>query len=85
LWFQRAKDAIVALIPAYPGIRRAYLFGSIVAPGRFGEHSDIDVAVESETVEQESQFWQALERVLRRDVDVRPLKGAIADADRAQR
>ena len=42
--------------------------------------SDIDVAVECDSLEAESAFWRALERDLRRDVDVRPLAGAVAQA-----
>jgi predicted nucleotidyltransferase len=49
-------------------------------PGRFTPDSDIDVAVECQSVETESAFWRVLEQALRRDVDVRPYIGAIVDA-----
>jgi predicted nucleotidyltransferase len=79
-WLRRAHEAILQLAPAYSDIRRAYLFGSLVQPGRFRPDSDIDVAVECQNLETESAFWRALERVLQRDVDVRPYIGPIVDA-----
>jgi predicted nucleotidyltransferase len=72
-WCARARAAITRLAPQYADLRRVYLFGSVVQPGRFGSDSDIDVAVVCDTVETESAFWSALERALARDVDVRPL------------
>ncbi len=78
-WLQRAREAIARLALHCPGVRRAYLFGSLVTPGRFRPDSDIDVAVECDTLEAESAFWRALERELKREVDVRPLTDAIAD------
>ena len=42
---EETQRALEALGPRY-GIRRAYIFGSLVAPGRFGLHSDVDIAVE---------------------------------------
>ena len=79
-WLRRMREAVSRLALHYPGVRRVYLFGSLVQPGRFRRDSDIDVAVECDTVETESAFWRALERALGRDVDVRPLTGAIAEA-----
>ncbi len=43
-------------------VRSAYLFGSLTQAGRFRSSLDIDIA---------------LERELQRDVDVRPLTGAV--------
>ena len=79
-WLLRTRDAIQRLAPRFPQMQRVYLFGSLTQPGRFRKHSDIDVAVVCETLEAETAFWQALERALQRDVDVRPLTGPIADA-----
>jgi predicted nucleotidyltransferase len=79
-WFQRVREAVSSLAVCHPGVRRVYLFGSLVQPGRFRPDSDIDVAVECDSLETESAFWRALERELGRDVDVRPLTGAIAEA-----
>ncbi|MCD6288971.1 MAG: nucleotidyltransferase domain-containing protein [Anaerolineae bacterium] len=77
-WLERARHAIRRIAERYPGVRRVYLFGSITQPGRFGERSDIDIAVECEDLETESAFWHALELELQRTVDLRPLTGAIA-------
>jgi len=79
-WLHRVRQAISRLAPRYPGVRRVYLFGSLVQPERFRPDSDIDVALECDTLETESAFWRALERELGRDVDVRPLTGAVAEA-----
>ena len=79
LWLQRVREAVLRLTPHYTGVQRIYLFGSLVQPGRFRPDSDIDVAVECDTVETESAFWQALEQNLKRNVDVRPLVGVIAE------
>lgn len=78
-WLERVQAAILRLAPRHPQIHRVYLFGSLVQPGRFGSRSDIDVAVVCDTPEAESAFWAALERDLRRDVDLRPLAGPLAE------
>jgi len=78
-WLQRVREAISRLAVVYPGVQRVYLFGSLVRPGRFRVSSDIDIAVECDTVQTESAFWHALEQELQRDVDVRPLAGVIRD------
>ncbi|MCK4473476.1 MAG: nucleotidyltransferase domain-containing protein [Anaerolineae bacterium] len=79
-WLRRTHEAIWRLALDHPGVRRVVLFGSLVKPGRFRPDSDIDVAVECDTLEIENAFWRALERELERDVDVRPLTGTIAEA-----
>lgn len=78
-WLQRVCEAVVCLAPRYPGVRRVYLFGSLAQAGRFWRGSDIDLAVECDSLETGSAFWQALERYLRRDVDVRPMIGAMVE------
>jgi predicted nucleotidyltransferase len=78
-WLRRTRQAVSRLVVEHPGVRRVVLFGSVVKPGRFRPDSDIDVAVECDTVESESAFWRALERELGRDVDVRPLTDTIAE------
>ena len=55
-----------------------YLFGSLVRPYEFGPQSDIDVAVSSHDVAEESRFWQALEAELEQDIDLRSYQGAVA-------
>lgn len=79
-WLQRVREAVACIASRYSGVRQVYVFGSLVQPGRFRSDSDIDVAVECDTLETESAFWRALERELERDVDVRPLSGTIAEA-----
>ncbi|MCP4663610.1 MAG: nucleotidyltransferase domain-containing protein [bacterium] len=77
-WLLAAREAIRRLAPAEPGIRAAYLFGSLVRPEScFTERSDIDVAVDCADPEAESRFWRALEQELEHDVDVRPLEAAV--------
>ena len=78
-WLQRTRQAVSRLVVEHLGVRRVVLFGSLVKPGRFRPDSDIDVAVECDTVESETAFWRALERELGRDVDVRPLTDTIAE------
>ena len=78
-WLRRTREAIFHLTPDYPGVQKVVLFGSLVKPGAFRSGSDIDVAIECDTPETESAFWRALEQELGRDMDVRPLTGAIAE------
>jgi len=79
-WLQRARQAVQQLAPHYPEVQRVYLFGSLTQMGRFGRRSDIDIALVCDTLAAESAFWRALEATLQRDVDVRPLSGAVAEA-----
>jgi len=76
--YRQARTAILKLGPKYPTIHRVYLYGSLVQPGRYGPKSDIDVAVVSDDVAEESRFWQALERELNCPIDLRPYQGAVA-------
>ena len=73
-------QAVWELAPQHPDIARVYLFGSVTQPGRFHERSDIDVAVDADTLNSERPFWQALEQTLRRDVDLRALTPPIMRA-----
>jgi predicted nucleotidyltransferase len=74
------RKAIRQLAPRFPAIEAVYLFGSIVQPGRFTDHSDIDVAVKTNDVATESAFWRALEEALEWNVDVRPYQHPITQA-----
>jgi predicted nucleotidyltransferase len=78
-WIQRVREVVVSCASRYADIRRVYLFGSLLQPGRFRPESDIDLAVECDMLATESNFWRTLEHELRRDVDVRPLCGALKD------
>jgi predicted nucleotidyltransferase len=79
-WLQRVREAASRIAAQTAGVNQVAVFGSLVQPGRFRSDSDIDAAVECDTVEAESAFWQALERELERDVDVRPLTDALVEA-----
>jgi predicted nucleotidyltransferase len=79
-WLRRVREAVARIAAQTPGVNRVVVFGSLVQPGRFGPASDIDVAVACDSVEAESAFWQALERELERDVDVRLLTDALVEA-----
>ncbi|QJA06349.1 nucleotidyltransferase domain-containing protein [Thermosulfurimonas marina] len=69
---QRALGELYSRIP----FRRAFIFGSLVRPGAFGDHSDVDIALEGLPPE---RFWEAvalLSEILEREVDVLPLEEA---------
>ncbi len=76
----RVRAAIRQWAPEFPAIRAAYLFGSILQPGRFHAESDVDVAIDCDDPESETPFWRALETALERNVDLRPREGPIARA-----
>jgi len=77
---ERARTAIREIAPRFPAVRAVYLFGSILRPGRFLPDSDVDVAVDCDDLAAETPFWRALEETLRRNVDLRPRVGAVAEA-----
>ncbi len=52
------------------GIQRAYLFGSIIQPGRFTQGSDVDLAVETIQSEQFFEAIAALSEAVEREVDL---------------
>lgn len=79
---QQARNAIRRLAPDFPAVRRVFLFGSLLCPGRFHAGSDIDVAVECDDLESETPFARALQRELGTFIDLRPLHGAVAEAVR---
>ncbi len=75
-----ARAAIREIGPEFPAIQTVYLFGSILRPGKFSEHSDIDVAIDCADVFVESRFRRELERRCHRQVDVRPCVERVAEA-----
>jgi predicted nucleotidyltransferase len=79
-WQERVVTAVQEIAPRFSDIEAIYLFGSLAQPGRFDAHSDIDLAIQCHNLETESRFWRALEAMLARDVDLRPLEGAITDS-----
>lgn len=77
-----ARETIRRVAPEHPAVRRVYLFGSLLRPGRFGAASDVDVAVECEDLAAEAPFARALERELGMPIDLRPYQDAVVDAVR---
>ena len=75
-----ARAAIRRLAPRYPAIREVFLFGSVLQPGWFTDQSDLDVAAKVDDLEAEGTFVRALEAELHRQVDLRPLEGAVRNA-----
>jgi len=67
---QRRQAAIEALraaahfvLPHFPGVRRAFLFGSVLHPGGLRSTSDVDVAIEGKLEAQEYfALWRELEQ-----------------------
>jgi len=52
------------------GVNQAYIFGSLLRPGRFGRRSDVDIAVEALEANQFFQAMAALSEAVGRDVDL---------------
>ena len=66
--------AIREILPRYPDVRRVYLFGSVTLEGHFGDHSDIDIALEGTSAEQYFDLWRELDRAVPdRFVDLREI------------
>jgi predicted nucleotidyltransferase len=69
-----ARAAIAVVMPCYPMVQRAYLFGSILKSGGFGPNSDIDIAVEGANTALCFDIWRDLEQSAPEwQFDVRPL------------
>lgn len=59
---QAMRMASSVVFPRFPGVRRAYIFGSALRPGAMRAASDIDVAVEGELrAEEYFALWRELE------------------------
>lgn len=52
------------------GVTQAYIFGSLAQPGRFSDHSDVDVAVVDVANGRFFAFAAALSLLLEREVDL---------------
>lgn len=79
-WLRRVRTVVAEVAPRFPDLRTVYLFGSLTRPGVFHTQSDIDLAVEADSVESESAFWSAVERALHHPCDVRSLVEPIRTA-----
>jgi predicted nucleotidyltransferase len=63
---QVVRIAVPSVLAAFPQVRRAYVFGSMVRPGAtLRSDSDIDVAIEG-TLSAETYFalWREIERAI---------------------
>ena len=57
------RVAAHSVLPRFPGVRRAYLFGSVLRPGALHSTSDVDVAIEGELNAKEYfALWRELEQ-----------------------
>ena len=57
------RCAVRALLPRFPGVQRAYLFGSVLHPGGWRATSDVDIAIEGKLDAREYlALWRELER-----------------------
>ncbi len=59
--------------PKY-GINQAYIFGSLISPGKFHQDSDVDLAVEQINAEDYFSVISLLSTYLEREVDILLLK-----------
>ena len=66
--------ALGQLLPRYPGVQRAYLFGSVIRPGAFTARSDVDVGLEGADMAVCLDIWHAAEAMVADwSLDLRPL------------
>jgi len=57
------RTAARSVLPRFPDVRRAFLFGSVLRPGGLRSTSDVDVAIEGKLEAQEYfALWRELER-----------------------
>jgi predicted nucleotidyltransferase len=58
-----ARAAANRVLPHFPAVQRAYLFGSVLRPGALRLTSDVDIAIEGQ-LDAETYFsvWRELER-----------------------
>lgn len=56
------RRSVRSIAPRFPGIRRVYLFGSLLRPGAPRLDSDVDIAIEGTVCAQDYfALWQYLE------------------------
>lgn len=79
------RAAVGSILPRFPGVRRAYLFGSALRHGALRVPSDVDIALEG-TLDAEGYFalWRELERVIGRPVDLVELEDDVPFAARVR-
>ncbi len=68
------RAAVAAVLPRFPAVRRAYLFGSVTRPGAMRPDSDVDVAIEGDlSAEEYFALWRELEEASGEVIDLREL------------
>ncbi len=83
---QAVSEAIGRVLPRYPTVQRAYLFGSVTRPGAFKPGSDIDVGIEGANMALCFDIWRDVEKAIPEwPLDVRPLDGDDLFAERIRR
>jgi len=83
---QVAREAAGSVLPLFPQVRRAYLFGSVLRPGSLRKDSDLDLAVEG-VLRAEAYFalWRELEGAMPgQTVDLVELDRDLRFADRVR-
>jgi predicted nucleotidyltransferase len=81
------RAAARAVFPRFPGVRRAYVFGSALHPGAMRADSDIDIAIEG-ALSAEGYFalWRDLEHAASdRTIDLVELDREVRFADRVRK
>lgn len=61
---EAAANALMSVLPRYPTVRRAYLFGSVSRRGAFRIESDVDIAVEGIDAADFFPLWRDLEEAM---------------------
>lgn len=68
----RVMAVLQEVAPEY-GVQRAYIFGSLAQPGRYGERSDVDIAVEWRGGVGFFDLAAEVSRRIGQDIDIQPL------------
>jgi len=83
---EAAVSTMLAILPRYPTVRRAYLFGSVLRQGAFRLDSDVDIAVEGVNATDYFSLWRDLEEAMPGwTVDLRDFVPGTHLAERVQR
>jgi predicted nucleotidyltransferase len=78
-------EAVLRVVAAFPGVKRVFLFGSIVRQNAFRADSDVDVAVEGLGVADYFPIWKAIEDAAPEwAIDVRDITQPSDFADRVR-
>jgi predicted nucleotidyltransferase len=83
---QALRNAVCSVLPCFPGVRRVYVFGSVLRPGAWRSTSDVDLAVEGKlSAEEYFALWRELERAaLNWPIDLVELDRDLRFADRVR-